>query len=341
MPGLCIIPERALADSEVTGARLRALCAIGTFTNRDGGGVWAANETIAERAKMDEREFRRAAAWLVERGYVRKRVRYKATGAQDTNQLQIVLDDPADEAVEGGGGNPPTRQQGEGETPPPPLGEIPPPRGGGNPPTKRTPLTDPTTNTTAPVGLADEFADPLHREAYVALRARHKQPAMLDLALRAVHAPPTGGPAFAWATIGAGLVDQLGNGETFNLNRLRGYCRRELAGGAAPAISVTREILPGGFVGSVRVGAQQLTAAQFWDLCVTHGLTAAMQTGETICERIADMHAAGVVQDPQAFAQLVAHVEPWRLAEIKFAKTREERLAAAIGAWREPAQGVA
>lgn len=357
MPGLCIIPERALADRECSGARLRALCAIGTFTNREGGGVWAANETIAERAKMDEREFRRAAAWLVERGYVRKRVRYKATGAQDTNQLQIVLDEPDEEAAQGGGGNPPTPQRGEGEippprvgaSPPPPLGEIPPPRGGGDSPTKRTPLNDPTTNTAAPATLAGEFADARHRDAYLALRAQHRNPPLLDIALRSVHQPPTGGAQFAWEIIGAGLLEQLGNGESFNVSRLRGYCRQTLARQQERSGSVVRSDYPGGFVGvqpwqrfaAVTERGRAYTAAEFWELCRVNGLLQGMLTRATLDEIVQRLEASGAIHDAAAFTSLVLHVEPWTLAEIKFAKTREERLAMVLAAWTVTAQGAA
>lgn len=89
MPNLCIIPARALTDRELTPSDLRALLAVGTFTSRDGSGVWASNATIADTAGLDERHLRRSLRTLEERGYLR---RIKRPGT--TSLLAILLDDP-------------------------------------------------------------------------------------------------------------------------------------------------------------------------------------------------------------------------------------------------------
>lgn len=344
MPGLCIIPSRALDDEECRGARMTALLAIGTYTSRDGSGVWAANETIADRAKLDERDYRRAVSWLVERGYVRKRTRYKASGAQDTNLLQIVLDEPDEPAlplvVQGGGVISPTPLGGEGSsTPPregsstpPPLGEIPPPRGGVENPTKRTPLNVPTTNTTSAT-LEAKFEDARHRDAYLALRRDHRNPPLLDIALRTVHQPPTGGAAYAWPLIGAGLVEQLGNGESFNVSRLRGYCRSA----QQPDLRMPRAPATPAAGAGASLGGSVISSAAFWDLCVMGGLAAGMQSRDTLAERVQVLHREGRVGDPAVFLALVLHVKPWALAEIKFRKERDERLAAALNSFTAPA----
>lgn len=377
MPGLCIIPERALADRECRGPRMIALLAIGNFTSRDGGGVWAANETLAEKALMDERDFRRAASWLVERGYVRKRMRYKPSGAQDTNLLQIVLDDPEEQLAKpsaGGGVESPTPPQGEGEStppregavPPPPLGATAPPRGGGENPTKRTHLNDPSERELPPTparaaqvsrnetataeGLADAFEDPVHRETYLALRRAHRFPAAFDATLRKLRTPITGGAVHTWAEIGAALLSQAGNGETFNELRVRGYLRtaREASAAGRATSRVTRSDFPGGVVGlqawqsAARAGnGQPYSAVGFWDLCRSSGLLQGMLTAATLDEIVQRLAATGAIEDAAAFRALVLHVEPWALAEIKFAKTREERLAAALASWVAPAQGAA
>jgi hypothetical protein len=89
MPNLCIIPARALSDDRVTPTQLRVLLAVGTFTSRDGGGVWASNATIAEVAGLHVRHMRDALKALVSFGYVRKIARPGRTAI-----MAIVLDDP-------------------------------------------------------------------------------------------------------------------------------------------------------------------------------------------------------------------------------------------------------
>jgi len=95
VPNLCIIPSRALADPELTYTDLRALCAVGRFTSRDGTGVWASNATLATVAGVDERHLRRSLVTLVERGYIRKVPRTLPSGAQTTSMLSVLLDEPA------------------------------------------------------------------------------------------------------------------------------------------------------------------------------------------------------------------------------------------------------
>lgn len=346
MPSLSIIPERALKDPEMTGARLFALCAIGTFTSRDGKNVWAANETIAARANMDEREYRRCAAWLVERGYVRKRARWKKDGGRDTNLLQIVLDDPIEVAGVGaesaptsgelspsGGGAESPRGVGAESTPTP--GVDAPPTGRGNVPHQTSPLNETASPPAAGADratLAGEFAHAEHRAAYEALRAKHRQPAILDAGLRAVHAPPTGGAGYAWEVIGAGLLEQLSNDETFNVSRLRGYCRSHVAG--APPSTRRNSSAPSGDGAAVRVGTQLLAPAHVWTLCVEHGLAARGQSREALAERIEELVRDGRVQDGDAFLALVLHVKPWQLNQIAFAKAREDQLAERLATWR-------
>lgn len=89
MPTLCIIPARALKDDAMTPTQLRVLLAVGTFTSRDGTGVWASNATIAEVAGVHERHMRDALKSLVARGYVRKVSRPGRTAV-----LAIALDEP-------------------------------------------------------------------------------------------------------------------------------------------------------------------------------------------------------------------------------------------------------
>lgn len=89
MPGLSIIPARAVMDAELSGTQIRALCAIGMHTDKLGGNVWASVATLAREAAISERTFQSACQVLVERGYVRVVPR-----PGRTNLYAVVLDDP-------------------------------------------------------------------------------------------------------------------------------------------------------------------------------------------------------------------------------------------------------
>ena len=72
MPSLSIIPAAAVADSRLTDGQVRVLCAIGTFTNRLGGNVWASVNTLAKASNLNPRTIQRAIGALVDAGYIRK-----------------------------------------------------------------------------------------------------------------------------------------------------------------------------------------------------------------------------------------------------------------------------
>ena len=71
MSYLCIIPAAAVADPDLTDTQVRVLCAIGTFTNRLGGNVWASVDTLAKSCNLNPRTVQRAVPVLIDRGYLR------------------------------------------------------------------------------------------------------------------------------------------------------------------------------------------------------------------------------------------------------------------------------
>lgn len=97
MPNLSIIPARAVRDPDLTDTQVRVLCAIGTFTNRLGGNVWASVKTLAAQSNLSERSVQRAIPVLMERGYIRRSER-----PGRTNLYDIVLDNPQSPAVVSG-----------------------------------------------------------------------------------------------------------------------------------------------------------------------------------------------------------------------------------------------
>lgn len=91
MPNLSIIPAHAVADSELSDTQVRVLCAIGTFTNRLGGNVWASVKTLAAGSNLSERTVQRCIPALMDRGYLRMETRVGRT-----NLYEIVLDRAAE-----------------------------------------------------------------------------------------------------------------------------------------------------------------------------------------------------------------------------------------------------
>ena len=87
MSNLCIIPAAAVADHDLSDTQVRVLCAIGTFTNRLGGNVWASVKTLAAGSNLSERTVQRCLPALIDKGYLRMETR---TGR--TNLYEIVLD---------------------------------------------------------------------------------------------------------------------------------------------------------------------------------------------------------------------------------------------------------
>lgn len=167
--------------------------------------------------------------------------------------------------------------------------------------------------------LSAHFTAPEHLAAYQALRRSHRAPAALDATLRTIHAPITGGQGFDWLTIGAGILELLGNGEAFNAARLRGYCRTQQAHDArVREAAATYDA----------IASAGLSPALCWERLVRGGFTAPMQTRETLEQRAREAEWPGLSSE-QVLA-LVLYLRPWELAEIKFAKERDDRLAAAL-----------
>ena len=71
MSYLCIIPASAVADPDLTDTQVRVLAAIGTFTNRLGGNVWASVSTLAKQCNLNPRSVQRALPVLIAHGYLK------------------------------------------------------------------------------------------------------------------------------------------------------------------------------------------------------------------------------------------------------------------------------
>jgi hypothetical protein len=87
MPQLSIIPASAVADPDLSDTHLRVLCAVGSFTSRLGGNVWASVATMANACSLSTRTVQRALPVLLERGYLTK---VERTGR--TTVYEVVLE---------------------------------------------------------------------------------------------------------------------------------------------------------------------------------------------------------------------------------------------------------
>jgi len=227
-PRLCIIPARALDDPEMTPTCLRALLAIGRFSDRNGGGVWASRATLAEVAGVDVRHFTRAVAWLEERGYVRRRRRKRQDGADMTSLVEVLLDMPSTVGEEGEICPP-----WEGESCPPEDGEICHPNDSVKRPqrtnTQHSTHTREASAERAPVPDALAFPDhPLAADALAHYREQATHPGTLDatlLGLLSGLGAPGGRPVPA-ARLAQALADLHLNGQSLTPTLLRSYLDR-------------------------------------------------------------------------------------------------------------------
>ena len=89
MPVLSIIPAAAVADPDLSDTQVRVLCAIGTFTNRLGGNVWASVQTMAKTCNLSTRTVQRALPVLIAKGYLRQMPR-----PGKTSVYEVVLESP-------------------------------------------------------------------------------------------------------------------------------------------------------------------------------------------------------------------------------------------------------
>jgi len=340
MPDLCIIPVRALEDRTLSPRELRTLLAVGAYTNRHGRGVWASQSTMAERAGISRPQFNACVKALVEKGYLRKTRRFKENGAEITSMIDVILDDPSEASTEArvpDSGTPPVYPE-RGHPPVPDSGTPPVPTAGTprvpTVGTQTTPINDTASPPPAIASELERFEHPDHRAAYTALRSAHRLPVSFDAGLREVHAPSTGGAAYPWPVIGAALVQLQANGETFNVARLRGYCRSHQQGapegGSTPRRNATAAATPGA---EVQVGPQRFAASALWALWVRAGLTSPMLTREMVTESVARLAQDGTVTDPDAFTAITLAIEPAELAQITWEKTRTERLREKLADW--------
>lgn len=163
--------------------------------------------------------------------------------------------------------------------------------------------------------LGDHRANALAAELEAIESGMHGHAATLEVIAQALH---------EMAVAGAELRPAL----------IRAFVRRAREGEPPPRPAAARRDRPETRSELFAVGGQQLAAPDFWRLCTDGGLTSPMQSPETIRESVGRLHARGLVTDPEAFTQLVLHVDPAQLAEIKFRPEQEAQLRGRLASWR-------
>jgi hypothetical protein len=121
----CIVPAEAVADTRLTGADVRALCAIGRYTNARGEGAFASAVRLAKCAGITRSTFFEAVDRLIGYGYVRRRSRkgrssvydilFKDVSAMD--QLALGLEDQQASRKQTRPANPDANPSGSGARP--------------------------------------------------------------------------------------------------------------------------------------------------------------------------------------------------------------------------------
>jgi hypothetical protein len=366
-----VIPEVATFDARVTPAMYRMLGALGSYANRDGW-VWTELSTLAERLKQTEGAVSKMIRKLIDAGYVE--MHYETRKGRRCCVYRILYDRPAETAAaisddelagvaEGSGSHPPlssTESLDENDRPSPlDLKESQGParvsstatqrperqvstflqkesvfleRGTTSPPPPAAParwqglLARAQSLSTA--DPANALCDALRRMAALGDHRANALAAELEAIESGMH-----GPAATLEVIAQALHEMAVAGAEIRPALIRAFVRRVRDGEPTPrsASGPRGGPAPGD---SVTVGSQVFSRADFWQLCVKHGLTAQRQGREALAARVHRLHEAGAVQDEAAFTALVLHVQPWTLVEIAFERAREERLAAALASWR-------
>jgi hypothetical protein len=86
-----IIPARAIDDPRLGKGALLTLCALGSYSDRDGWS-WPSISTLAHRLRVSRRHIISCIKQLVDLHYVESKPRFDKFGKQQTNTYRILHD---------------------------------------------------------------------------------------------------------------------------------------------------------------------------------------------------------------------------------------------------------
>lgn len=225
MSRFAIVPTAVLRDPALTAQDKLVVTILVTYAD-ESGYCWPAIKTLAVDAGLSESTVKRSLAHLEEIGVVEREPRFTHNGDRDSNGYWVVGYDRrvlVGSQVTHGGFTQTPRVGSQGPT---------------NSTNKNSTSEHATTTTTTEL----TFAHAGQQAAYEGYRRSSRLPAAFDASLKTLLEPMVGGKACTVEQLGAALLELAGNGEAFNLSRLRGYVRKGEAGAPPAAIRT------GGFV---------------------------------------------------------------------------------------------
>jgi hypothetical protein len=211
-----IVPTDVIRHPALTAQDKLVLVMLTTYADRLGW-CWPSVATLATDCQLSERSVRYALKHLRELGVLVVKPNVGPDGEQTSNLYWVRGYDPETLQLEQGA---PAQFAGEG------LHEVHPNSTSKNSTSEHATTT--TTTTTRRVDVENSgltFAEPAAQQVYERLRRAHPNPAALDATLGAVRDGMTTGQPVALEAIGRALLELAGNGEGFNVSRLRGYIR--------------------------------------------------------------------------------------------------------------------
>lgn len=206
MSRFAVVPTAWLRDTTLTTYDKVVLCVIASYADTNGY-CWPSVPTIAAGAGASERQVQYCLKHLQDVGAIDIVRRQRNNGDAASNGYWLKgYDRPVVNEVHHAGA----------VCAPGVVQEMHPNN------TSKNKTTEHTT-TTASVFV---FERDEHQQVYESLRRGSRLPAAFDASLRTCLEPMTGGKAYTLDQLGAALLELAGNGESFNIGRLRGYLRR-------------------------------------------------------------------------------------------------------------------
>lgn len=216
MSRFAIVPTAWLRDPALTSSEKLVLAVLASYADEQGY-CWPAIRTVARDSGLSERQVQYSLKRLKEIGALEIARRTDAEGASTSNGFWML---GYDRKVAGGVQE---VHQGGAEAAP----------GGVHMVHPNSTSMNSTKGTATTTTAAFAFNDPDQQRVYEAYRRGSRLPEAFDASLRTLLTPMTGGQPCTLEQLGAALLELAGNGEAFNLARLRGYVRKAEQGPAA------------------------------------------------------------------------------------------------------------
>lgn len=211
MSRFAIVPTEVLRHSALTAQDKLVLTMLSSYADTDGY-CWPSVGALATDCALSDRAVRYALSHLHELGVIEIERRERENGSQTSNAYWVRgYDRGTLHMVQGGAaysaGGPLHMVQAQNST------------------SKNRTNEQATTTTTSAREPLLQFDTPAIQDAYQAYRNAHRHPAAFDATLGALRDGMTTGAPVSLDAIGRALLELRGNGEAFNVARLRGYLR--------------------------------------------------------------------------------------------------------------------